>query len=189
MQPIPKNAALILIDIQQGFDRPGYWGVRNNPQAEANAAKLLATWRSSGRPLFHVRHLSRNPQSPLAPGQPGCEIKPEVRPLPGEPVIGKDVNSAFIGTDLEAQLRAAGIGTLVMAGLTTPHCVSTTVRMAGNLGFRALVAADACAAFSQKSYDGREYSAEIVHQVALANLNGEFAEITETGALLEELDT
>lgn len=189
MQPIPKNAALILIDIQQGFDRPGYWGERNNPQAEANAAKLLAAWRSSGRPLFHVRHLSRDPKSPLAPGQPGAEIKPEVRPLPTEPIIGKDVNSAFIGTDLEARLRQSGISTLVMAGLTTPHCVSTTARMAGNLGFRTLVAADACAAFAQTGYDGRVYGAEIVHQVALANLNDEFAEVMESGALLEGLNS
>ncbi|MGE5625015.1 MAG: cysteine hydrolase family protein [Bacillota bacterium] len=188
MKPIPKNAALVLIDIQQGFDRPGYWGVRNNPEAEANAARLLDAWRTSGRPLFHVRHLSRNPKSPLAPGQPGCEIKPQVEPRPGEAVIGKDVNSAFIGTDFEARLRAAGIDTLVLAGLTTPHCVSTTARMAGNLGFRTLVAADACAAFSQAGYDGREFGAEIVHQVALANLNGEFAEVVESTDILGNLE-
>ena|SRR5690348_15172367 len=188
MQTIPKNAALILIDIQQGFDQPGYWGQRNNPDAEAKAAALLKAWRDSGRPLFHVRHLSRNPKSPLAPGQPGCEIKPEVQPLAGEPVIGKDVNSAFIGTDLEARLRQAGIGTLVVAGLTTPHCVSTTVRMAGNLGFQAFVAADACAAFAQTGHDGRVYGAEIVHQVALANLHGEFAEVIDSRAILGALE-
>ncbi len=177
MDPLPKNAALVLIDIQRGFDDLAYWGVRNNPAAEAHAGELLAAWRAAGRPLFHVQHRSRNPRSPLYPGQPGCEHKPEVKPLPGEPVIGKDVNSAFIGTDLEARLRAQDISTLVICGLTTPHCVSTTARMAGNLGFRVLVAADACAAFAQTGYDGRQYGAEIVHQVALANLNGEFAEV------------
>ncbi|HLW74070.1 MAG TPA: isochorismatase family protein [Gammaproteobacteria bacterium] len=188
MQAIPKNAALILIDIQQGFNRPDYWGPRNNPEAEANAARLLAAWRATGRPLFHVQHRSRNPRSPLAPGQPGCEHKAEVRPLAGEPVIGKDVNSAFIGTDLDARLRAQSIDTLVIAGLTTPHCVSTTARMAGNLGFRTLVAADACAAFAQTGYDGREFSAEIVHQAALASLHGEFAQVAEIAAILVRLE-
>lgn len=184
MDPLPENTALVLIDIQRGFDDP-YWGTRNNPEAEANAARLLAVWRAAARPLFHVQHRSRNPQSPLFPGQPGCEHKPEVKPLAGEPVIGKDVNSAFIGTDLEARLRAQDITTLVICGLTTPHCVSTTARMAGNLDFRVLIPADACAAFAQTGYDGRQYGAEIVHQVALANLNGEFADVLLTADVLD----
>ncbi len=187
MHPIPKNAALILVDIQQGFDHPTHWGQRNNPGAVANAAKLLAAWRKSGRPLIHVQHLSRTPGSPLAPGQPGCEFKPEVRPLPGEAAIGKHMNSAFIGTDLEARLRGQGIDTLVIAGLTTQHCVSTTVRMAGNLGFDTFVAADACSAQSRKGYDGKEHSAQTVHEVALANLHGEFAEVTDTAGILKAL--
>ncbi|HEY3646145.1 MAG TPA: cysteine hydrolase family protein [Gammaproteobacteria bacterium] len=188
MQAIPKNAALILIDIQQGFDDLKYWGPRNNPQAEANAAKLLTAWRGSGRPLFHVQHRSTTPGSPLLPGQPGCEHKPEVRPLPGEAVISKSVNSAFIGTDLEARLRAAGIGTLVIAGLTTAHCVSTTTRMAGNLGFRTLLAADGCATNARTGHDGRAHDAESVHVMELAALHGEFAEVMDTDKLLAALE-
>ena len=188
MQSIPKNAALILIDIQQGFDDLKYWGPRNNPAAEANAAKLLAAWRASGRPLFHVQHLSTTPGSPLRPGQPGCEFKSAVRPQPSEPVIGKQVNSAFIGTDLEARLREGGIDTLVIAGLTTAHCVSTTTRMAGNLGFRTLLAADACATNAQTGYDGRPHDAETVHALALASLHGEFAEVADTAVLLRNLE-
>ncbi len=188
MKIIPKNAALILIDIQQGFDDLAYWGPRNNPQAEANAAKLLAAWRASRRPIFHVQHRSTTPGSPLRPGQAGCDHKPEVRPLPGEPVIGKNVNSAFISTDLEARLRTAGIDTLVIAGLTTAHCVSTTTRMAGNLGFRALLAADGCATNAQTGHDGRAYDPETVHALALASLNGEFAEVADTAALLDHLE-
>jgi nicotinamidase-related amidase len=188
MQKIPKNAALILIDIQQGFDDAKHWGLRNNPGAEANAAQLLKAWRASGRPLFHVQHRSTSPRSPLRPGQPGCELKPEVRPLADEPVIGKQVNSAFIGTDLEARLRALDISTLVIAGLTTAHCVSTTTRMAGNLGFRAFLAADACATHAQTGYDGRAYDAETVHALALASLHGEFAQVTDTADILRSLE-
>lgn len=182
----PRNAALILIDIQQGFDDLKYWGARNNPGAEANAAALLQAFRNTGRPVFHVQHRSTNPVSPLRPGQPGCEFKPEVLPLPGETVIGKQVNSAFIGTDLEARLRALDICTLVIAGLTTAHCVSTTTRMAGNLGFRVLLAADACATNAQTGYDGRIYDAETVHALALASLHGEFAKVSDTVKILKQ---
>ena len=188
MQPIPKNAALILIDIQKGFDDAAYWGQRNNPQAEANAGKLLAAWRASRRPVFHVQHRSVTPGSPLRPGQPGCDHKPEVQPLPGEPVIGKSVNSAFIGTDLESQLRDRRIDTVVIAGLTTAHCVSTTTRMAGNLGFRALLIADSCATHARTGHDGRAYDAESMHAAELAALHGEFAEVVDTGALLAGLE-
>jgi nicotinamidase-related amidase len=184
---VPKNAALILVDIQQGFDEP-YWGERNNPQAEANAARLLDAWRAGGRPVFHIQHLSRSPKSPLRPGQPGAKHKREVRPQSGEPVIPKDVNSAFIGTDLEQQLRRRDINTVVIAGLTTPHCVSTTARMAGNLGFRTLLAADATAAFAQTGYDGRRYDAQTVHELALASIHDEFAEVMPTAALLQLLE-
>jgi len=188
LQAIPKNAALILIDIQQGFDDLKYWGPRNNPHAEANASKLLQAWRASGRPLFHVQHRSTTPGSPLRAGQSGCEFKPEVKPLPDEPVIGKSVNSAFIGTDLETRLRGQGIGTVVIAGLTTAHCVSTTTRMAGNLGFRTLLAADGCATNARTGHDGRAHDAESVHAMELAALHGEFAEVADTAALIGALE-
>ena len=175
---LPQSAALIVIDVQQAFLDPR-WGERNNPGAEAKAAELLAAWRETRRPLFHVQHLSVMPGSPLRPGQPGCEHKPEVKPLPGETVITKSVNSAFIGTDLEARLRGQGI--------QTQHCVSTTTRMAGNLGFDAVVAADACAAHAQTGYDGRRHSAEEVHAVSLATLHGEFAEVAATADILKAL--
>src|SRR5574338_1420905 len=125
------KTALLIIDVQQGFDEP-YWGARNNPGAEENIARLLAAWRAAQRPIFHIQHNSRLPQSPLHPSHPGNVFKAIAAPRAGEPVIGKDVNSAFIGTDLEARLRTANIDAVVIAGLTTPHCVSTTTRMASN---------------------------------------------------------
>jgi nicotinamidase-related amidase len=134
-----------------------------------------------------VQHLSTTPASPLRPGQPGCDIKQEVRPLPDEPIIGKDVNSAFIGTDLEARLRAMSIDTVVIAGLTTAHCVSTTTRMAGNLGFKVLLAADACATNAQQGHDGKAYDAETVHALALASLHREFAEVVDTSTILDAI--
>ena len=179
----PTNAALIVIDVQQGFLDPR-WGRRNHPQAERNIAALLAAWREAGRPLFHVQHGSRSATGAFYPGTPGHAFKPEAQPLPGEIVIPKDVNSAFIGTDLEARLRASNIDTVVLCGLTTDHCVSTTARMAGNLGFQTFLVEDACATHERTGPDGTWFSAEQMHATAVASLNGEFASVTSTAAML-----
>ncbi|HME11875.1 MAG TPA: cysteine hydrolase family protein [Candidatus Acidoferrum sp.] len=183
MEKLPPNAALILIDIQQGMD-DAKWGARNNPHAETNAAAMLAAWRASQRPVIHVRHASKNKTSPLHPDYPGHQIKDMVAPLPEETLFTKQENSAFIGTALEAHLRAKGIATLVLCGLTTQHCVSTTVRMAGNLGFTCFLAEDAVAAFAQKDHRGKEYDAETVHAVSLATLHDEFATVVATKDIL-----
>lgn len=181
-----ESPALLLIDVQQGFDEPG-WGIRNNPEAERRIADLLAAWRAEGLPVLHVQHMSTGPTSPLRPGLPGNAFKPEALPAAGEPVFRKTVNSAFIGTDLEAHLRKAGIRRLAVAGLTTDHCVSTTVRMAANLGFEVVVVDDATATFDRTGPDGTRHSAEEMHRTALASLHGEFAEVRSTDDLLSAL--
>jgi nicotinamidase-related amidase len=182
-------AALVLIDIQAGFDNPA-WGDRNNVQAEANAARLLAAWRDAGAPVIHIRHVSREPGSPLGPG-PGSAFKAEVTPLPGETIFEKSVNSAFIGTGLEDHLRAQGIDRLVICGLTTPHCVSTTTRMAANLGFDVRLAHDACASFAGNARtDWAEglapMDASAIHATAVSHLHGEFAAALSTDAVLTQ---
>lgn len=182
--PLENEAALIVVDVQRGFDDPS-WGHRNNPAAEENISFLLARWRREGLPIFHVRHLSVEEGSPLAPDRPGSEIKEAVRPTQDEPVIEKNVNSAFIGTDLETRLRDQGIDTVVLTGLTTDHCVSTTTRMSGNLGFDTYVVADATATFDRTGPDGKHHEAEKVHEMALVNLHEEFATIINTATLLE----
>jgi nicotinamidase-related amidase len=184
MDSLPRNATLIIIDVQQGFDEP-IWGQRNNPQAEENIARLLTAWRRTQCPIIHIQHLSRQPDSTLHPDHPGSAIKPIVQPLPGEPVIQKSVNSAFIGTDLEARLRQNDLSTLVIVGLTTDHCISTTTRMAGNLGFDTYVVSDATATFERDGYDGRHYSADEIHAVSLVSLNGEFATVVAADTLLK----
>ena len=182
------NPALILIDIQKAFDNIEYWGgQRNNPNAEENASKLLQLWRDEKLPIFHVKHCSLNPTSILNETNIGNEFKDLVKPLDNEIVIKKNVNSAFIGTDLKEQLDNSKITKLVIVGLTTDHCVSTTARMAGNFGFDTFLVSDATATFTKKGMNGQIFSAELIHDTTLASLNEEFATILMTNDLIEKI--
>ncbi len=181
-----SRTALLLVDVQQGLDDP-QWGARNNPGAEQQIAALLAAWRQAKWPVIHVQHMSQRPTSPLRPDLPGNAFKPEAMPREGEPIFQKTVNSAFIGTSLDAHLQREGIRSLVIAGLTTDHCVSTTVRMAGNLGFDVVVVEDATATFERTGHDGVRHSAEEMHRVALASLHGEFAQVQSARDVLARL--
>src|SRR3546814_15438851 len=100
----------------------------------AQGLRLLAAWRGAGRPVIHVKHNSTAPGSTLGPGQPGNDFKPGFEPLAGEALIEKTVNTAFIGTGLEAELRARGLDRIVAFGITTDLCVSTTERVGGTTG-------------------------------------------------------
>ncbi len=185
---LPANTALIVIDVQQAFDLPR-WGARNNPEAEANIARLIGAWRESGRPVIHVHHESSSPMGAFRTGGTGVLTKPEALPQEGEKLYWKTVNSAFIGTTLEADLRQAGITSLVIVGLTTNHCVSTTARMAGNLRFETFVVSDATATFERMGLDGRMRPAAEVHASALSDIDGEFATVVGTSAILTAIAT
>ncbi|MBT8362912.1 MAG: cysteine hydrolase [Desulfobacterales bacterium] len=176
--------ALVVIDVQKGLDEPR-WGKRNNPGAEANIALLLSSWRREYLPIVHIKHCSKEPGSPLRPELPGNEFKEEARPLPGEKQFTKSVNSAFIGTGLEKYLRDNDISSLVMVGLTTDHCVSTSVRMAANLGFNVTLVSNATATFDRQGFDGAYYDADDIHTINLVSLQKEFCMVRTTAEVLQ----
>lgn len=162
MPLLPHNTALLVIDVHDDRDGPREAATRNNPQMEANICRLERAWRASGRPVIRVQHESRWPGAPLH-------------------------YSAFVGTNLEGELMRRGVGTLVLTGLATDRCVSTTARLAANFGFTTYVVSDATAAFDRLGPGGRRHAAEDVHAVALAELNGEFALIVDTESLVGAL--
>ncbi|MPZ71621.1 MAG: isochorismatase family protein [Nitriliruptorales bacterium] len=178
-QEAPVTRALIVVDVQRGFDDP-YWGRRDNPSCEANIARLIDAWRDRGDPVVFVRHDSREPGSPLAPGAAGNAFKDVVS---GDPdlLVTKSVNSCFYGTpDLDAWLKATDISRLAICGITTNHCCDTTARMAGNLGYDVAFVLDATHTFDRAAADGGLITAEELRRVTGANLHGEFATVVTT---------
>jgi nicotinamidase-related amidase len=176
------RSALVVVDVQRAFDDAGYWGPRNNPDCEANVAALIEAWQG---PRVYVRHDSDEPGSPLAPGLPGNAFKDVVT---GEPdlLVSKRTNSAFYGDpDLHAWLQAQGIGALVICGITTNHCVETTTRMAGNLGYDVTLAIDATHTFDRRGPDGTLMTADELARASATSLHGEFATVVRTRALLD----
>ena len=185
---LPADAVLIAIDLQEAIDDPR-WGPRNNLEAEANIGALIAAWRAERLPLVHIRHNSVDPASPYAPHGPGHRFKPCAAPLAGETVVGKNTNSAFVGTALETMLDELGATTLVLCGVLTPNSVEATARHAGNLGYQVFVVADACWAVDKIDIRGKRWPAEDVHALSLAHLHGEYASIVDTATTLRAAAT
>ncbi len=173
---IPDDAVLIPIDMQRAFDSPP-WPRRNNPALDENGLTLLERWRRLGRPIIHVRHDSAQPGSTLRPEAPGHEFRAGFTPAPGERLVAKSVNAAFIGTDLDLRLRRMGARTLVLFGIATDQCVSTSARVGANLGYEVIVVGDACATFDLPDANGGTIPAEEVHRVHLATLAFEFGRV------------
>ena len=183
-----KDSALLLIDVQVGVDVLSHWGGptgrRNNPDAETKMLQLLAAWRNADLQVAFTRHDSREAASPLKFSLPTGAQKPGFEPIAGEIVVEKDVNSGFIGTSLEVQLRRAGISRLVIVGFFTNFCVETTTRMSGNLGFDTYLVDDCCATTNRVGLDSIDREPELVHAMTVGNLHGEFCTaIKSTDAL------
>lgn len=183
---LDPGTVLLPIDIQRGFDYPP-WGPRDNPAMDDNGRRLLAAWRAGGRPLIHVRHDSVQAGSSLHPAHPGNAFREGFHPLPGEAVLSKSVNAAFIGTDLDLRLRRLDVRSVVLFGISTDMCVSTTARVAANLGYRTIVVGDACQCFDLPDGDGNPIPAAEVARAHLATLRAEFAEVVDTDAVVAAL--
>ena len=185
---IKKNPALLLVDIQKAFLEKDYPGlIRNNEHAEFICGKILKKWRTLDLPIIHVRHSSTNPESKLHKSRPGFEFNDYVTPLENEMVLTKEVNSAFIGTNLENILIKSHIDTLVIVGMTTNHCISTTVRMSGNLGFDTYLISDSTACYNTKGMNGEIIPCNTIYNSALASLQEEFATVIDSKELFDVL--
>jgi len=182
------ESALLVIDAQKGVNVLTHWGGptgrRNNPRAEERIGKLLSRWRTAGLTVFFTAHDSREAASPLKLGLETGAFLPGLEPVAGETVLRKDVNSAFVGTPLEIELRRRRIHRLVVVGFFTNFCIETTVRMANNLGFDTYLGHDACATSNRIGIDGEDFEPETVHAMSVANMHREFCTALPTETLL-----
>jgi nicotinamidase-related amidase len=180
-----EATALIVIDVQKGFDAAAHWGERNNPDCEDNIAKLLAAWRSEGWPVVFVRHDSASPASPLRAGSEGNAFKDVVS---GEPdlLVTKSVHSAFRGDpDLHAWLQEQGITTVAICGIQTNMCCETTARAASDLGYQVLFVMDATHTFDIEAPNHQIYRAREIARYTGLNLGNGFAQVVQTRELLD----
>ncbi|MFC5379395.1 cysteine hydrolase family protein [Aquipuribacter nitratireducens] len=186
---LDADTALVVVDVQDGFDDPA-WGTRDNAGAEAAVAALVAAWRGSGRPVVLVRHDSAHAASPLHPTSPGNAYKGEVTEALGgaspDLLVTKTVNSSFHGTpDLAAWLRERGTRQLVVCGVQTNFCCETTARVGANLGFDVLYALDATWTYDLPGFSGGTVPASLLREVTATNLANEFCRVVRTATLLE----
>ncbi|MFI8517901.1 cysteine hydrolase family protein [Streptomyces sp. NPDC085481] len=189
---INENAALVVIDVQKGFEEE-FWGRRDNPGAEGNIAALIDRWQETGRPVVFVRHDSvEGSRSPLRTGHVGNEFKDFVEERRGkgagpELLVTKSVNSAFYGEpDLDAWLKGSGIGQIVIVGIQTNMCNETTARMGGNLGYDVVFPLDAMHTFDLAGPFGWTQTAEELTRATAVSLHGgRFARVVSTEDVLE----
>ena len=185
------RAALVVVDVQEGFLDESWGPTTNHPGCESNVERLLAAWSEHGLPVVVVRHDSSKPESPLHPTHPGNTSSRQWPAAPSALLVTKTVNSAFYGTpDLEQWLRAEGIEQIVVCGIQTNMCVETTARMGGNLGFDVVVPLDATRTFDLAGPDGTVVPAATLMQVTATNLHGGgFARVSSTDEVVTELSS
>jgi nicotinamidase-related amidase len=174
----------VIVDIQKDYFPGGGHPLVGPEAAAAAAARLLADFRSSGDPVFHVRHVwDEDGATFMRPGTEGVEIHETVAPHPGETVIAKVHPNSFRDTPLEAKLREAAVDEVVVCGMMTSTCVDATVRAAVDLGFEAKVAHDACATCDLE-FDGQVVPAASVHAAFLAALADDYAAVVSTDEIV-----
>jgi len=182
-----KNAALVVIDLQNDYFPGGAFELAGADAAAANARLLLDHFRAKGLPVIHIRHESIRPGATFfLPGTPGADIRPLVAPVPGEPVILKYYPNAFRETGLQAELDSRGVTRLVVVGMMTLMCVDATVRAAFDLGYAVSVAHDACAARPLR-FGELDIPAEAVHGAFLAALGMVYAEVAATAEIVDKV--
>lgn len=141
-----KDTAVVTIDIQQDYFPGGAFALWQAERAGKIISRLLSWARGESLPIIHVRHTSLRPEARfLLPDTPGQALHPCLNIQPGEPIVDKNFPSSFRETDLDTQLKALGITTIIWAGMITWMCVDTTLRAAYDLGYKNILIADGTA--------------------------------------------
>ena len=180
------KTALLVIDVQMALAHENANDTeRSCPNAENNIVTLLDHFRTNEKMIVHIHHHGTDADDPFHPSLPGCAVQPIAAPASGEPVVIKTGISGFVGTTLSDILKNAGIEQVVLCGATANHCVESTTRSAADLGLNPIYAADAVWAYGMTGPDGTTHSADQIHSVSMATLEGEIASVQFTEEILK----
>ena len=175
--------ALVVIDFQREYFDGGRLRIPDGDAALAQAKRLIRFADTHRMPVFHVQHLTPAGSALFAQDGACAAFHPEIQPQPHHTIVRKTTASSFASTDLHVQLQAKGIKTLIICGLMTHMCVSTTARDARPLGYQVLVAGDACATRDIDAWDGGIVGHAELHRAALTAVADSFAEVLPTARL------
>ena len=178
------SRTLLIIDIQRDYFPGGAYPLVEPEAAAEAASKVLESFRASGDPVIHMKHVWDAPDAEfMRPGTEGIEIHPAVEPADGELVLEKESPNSFLDTPLEEELRNRDTGDLVVAGMMSSMCVDATVRAAADLGFSPTVVHDACAA-PDLEFGGVDVPGAAVHAAFMAALADSYADLTSAAELV-----
>jgi nicotinamidase-related amidase len=179
-----KQTALVVIDIQnEYFD--GKMPIPDGMKALKQSRKLVDFAHKKGMPVIFVRHEGPADGPQFAKGSHFAEFHKDLQPGKGDIVITKATPSSFVGTDLDAQLKKLGIKDLIVTGLMTHMCVSSTARDAVPLGYQVIIPEDATATRSLATWDNSVVDSKDLQRAALAGVADVFAEIKTTQQVLD----
>lgn len=178
--PRLADSILVLIDIQNEY-LEGPVALPGAGAAIARAADLLARARAAGARVIHIAHKGGKGGLFDREARRGA-IVDAMAPAGGEPVIEKPRPNSFSGTNL-AEVIGAPAQPLIFAGFMTHMCVSSTARAALDLGYQAVIAADACATRDLPKPSGGAIDAASLHEAELAALADRFAGVFKVADL------
>lgn len=178
-----EDSILVIINAQNGLLDSTQEG-RNNSQAEKNIVRLLKHWRAKKRQIFHIKHVSDNPESVFFRHSAGCGFLKDVEPLENEIVVEKTKSSAFAETNFESVLNKKSCSNLVLVGFTANECIDATARDSAAKGFETFVIGDATATFDLRDSSGKLVKADRIHKLTLININAFYAKVVNTSDVL-----
>ena len=137
--------ALLVIDVQESFERDPLWAAISNPKIAEDAARLVDASRAAGDLVVWILHTEPGTGNVFDPARGYVRPMAPLAPGDGEPVLTKTSINAFTTTGLQQLLVTKGIQDLLVAGIRTEQCCETTTRIAADLGYRVTFVTDATA--------------------------------------------
>ena len=178
----PKTTALIVIDFQKEYST-GKMPIPDGAKAAENAKKLIAFADKNKMPVFQVQHVTPAGSAVFAVDGDTVKFQPGMEPRANDILVKKDTVSVFASSDIDKQLKARGIKTVVIAGLMTHACVAGAARDAAPLGYNVVVASDASATRDITRANGDKINKDDLHRAALAEVEDTFGYVMKTAEI------